>query len=304
MTDGEPKKRIYLEPEIKIVEITPDLAAEWLDCNINNRSRREDGAGAYSRDMRAGDWKLTGDTIKFDWYGTLIDGQHRLEGVLRSGEAIQSVVIWGVDPEAQQVVDSGMARSFKDQLVMGGGHPHAATVAALARRVHQWYPPLNERLNFSRARITHSELKRTVEQRAHELAHCADFVEPLKKRIDLSASWLAFIYWVLRQHNAEAAADFMTKMATGAALEDGDPVLVLRDRIRREREKKRGDFNVRVLWLSVIAWNNWMDGNTDVSRLQFPKGGMTQDTFPKVRKVQKNRAGAQVVEFKASNDVA
>lgn len=281
----KPQVRTHFKLSAAVMEITPEVATEWLGLNHSNRSQRARGKEAYSRDIAENEWLLTGDTIKFDWFGNLIDGQHRLEAVVLSGKPITSLVVWGVDPKAQNRMDSGIPRSFKDQLQLAG-NPHAATISAAARRIFLFLPPNNERIDFNRAKVTHAELERVYRERP-ELDEISNFISPLAVKLDLPKSLLAFIFWVLREHNPEEAYEFMSKLASGASLEDNDPILVLRDRIRRNGSGARTrDFPALVFWLTVYAWNHWLDGKK-IAKLQLPAGGMVPDNFPAIRTTRK-----------------
>lgn len=283
-----PRKRVWDHIIFRREYVSPAMAAEWLTKNESNRSQRSRGRMAYGRDMDANGWKLTGDTIKFDWYDRLIDGQHRLEACVRTGMPFETFVVWGVDPEAQNYVDTGMGRSFRDQLQMRG-IKDPGTISALTRRVFLWEPPFNERLDFSRERVTERELGETLDQHP-ELFDCASFVESFRKKSDVSRSLLAFIYWILSQANGEAAAEFMSKLITGAGLEEDDPILLLRERIASEKGNDNRKYQTRVMWLAVCAWNRWMEGKR-ISKIQLPKGGVKAGNFPKIRTVRREMDG-------------
>lgn len=49
-------------------------------------------------EMQDGKWKLNGKTICFDRTGRLLNGQHRLSAVVRSGVSLTTVVVRGLDP--------------------------------------------------------------------------------------------------------------------------------------------------------------------------------------------------------------
>lgn len=276
-----PQERLYFELEARVVEITPALAAEWLDRNVKNRNEKHGGTASYSGDMADGEWMLTGETIKFDWFGNLIDGQHRLKGCMQSGKSFWSLVVWGVDPKAQDRMDSGMTRSFRDQLQIAQTK-HARTISALCRRIYLWEPPRNERMSFQKGKISNARLEKVFNEHRSEITHCAEFAEGLSNKADLHASQLGFYYWVLRQANPEGAPVFIHKMVVGAGLEEDDPILILREWIRREKPKKSRDFEGEALWKTVLAWNAWM-ANRRITKLQFPKGGRSAELFPRLR---------------------
>jgi hypothetical protein len=75
--------------EAKITLITPELAEKFLEKNSNNyRKLSEKVVKAYQIDMETGNWKFNGDSIKFNKSGQLVDGQHRLTAISRSGISI------------------------------------------------------------------------------------------------------------------------------------------------------------------------------------------------------------------------
>lgn len=86
--------------EAKVQVITPELAKEYLEKNINNyRSMSNGVVAAYAADMKTGNWKFNGDSIKFNKSGFLVDGQHRLQAIIRSGVSIQMMVITGIEDD-------------------------------------------------------------------------------------------------------------------------------------------------------------------------------------------------------------
>jgi hypothetical protein len=78
------------EPVVAIETITPKQAQVILAHNDRNRSLASSRVTVYSGAMLAGEWRMNGETIKFNGDGTLLDGQHRLAAVVRSGQPQQS----------------------------------------------------------------------------------------------------------------------------------------------------------------------------------------------------------------------
>lgn len=69
--------------QIPVVEITPELARQLLSNNKINRKIKPTIVERYAEQMEAGEWKFTGDTIKVDGEGMLLDGQHRLLAIIK-----------------------------------------------------------------------------------------------------------------------------------------------------------------------------------------------------------------------------
>src|SRR5690242_16345038 len=119
-------------PSAVIVTVDPEMAQRWLGNNPSNRNIRENLVDSYARDMAASRWEMTGEPIKFDQKDRLLDGQHRLKAVIKAGVAVQMMVVRGLDPRAQLVMDSGSRRTAADALQMDG-RDHSVFLSAGAR---------------------------------------------------------------------------------------------------------------------------------------------------------------------------
>lgn len=105
--------------ELKFTTIGPEEASKILDAQrteTNYRNLKSPAVKLYEHDMKKGRWMFNGDPIRFDRDGNLIDGQHRLEAVRKSGIPQTFVVIEGLDPECAQTIDIGYKRSVEDYL--------------------------------------------------------------------------------------------------------------------------------------------------------------------------------------------
>lgn len=108
----------------EVKEITPDIALEMLAHNLrNNRMIREYDVAKYAREMRAGNWKLTHQGVAFNTQGELIDGQHRLMAVIQAGVPVKMLVTYDCDDNVVSLIDSGVARTLKDQIGLVSDDP-------------------------------------------------------------------------------------------------------------------------------------------------------------------------------------
>lgn len=91
--------------------------------NVGNRPMQNKRVNQYAADMLAGRWILTHQGIAFDCEGNLIDGQHRLQAVVRSGKAVYMVVAYNV-PRGNManptIIDGGQGRNLIQQMKMNG----------------------------------------------------------------------------------------------------------------------------------------------------------------------------------------
>lgn len=98
----------YNEIYAEIVEITPEIAGEWLEKNIGNRPLSKAAIEKYASDIRSGHWSLNHQGIAFDKKGNLADGQHRLYAIIKTGVSVRSIVVYGVDRSG---IDENRVRS-------------------------------------------------------------------------------------------------------------------------------------------------------------------------------------------------
>lgn len=96
--------------------VTRELAEKWLATQVLNRAVNSRRVQQYAEDMKNGNWAVNGESIKF-MNGVLVDGQHRLHAVLRSGVAVRMLV---VEVEDARMIDRGQERNLRQSLKMMG----------------------------------------------------------------------------------------------------------------------------------------------------------------------------------------
>ena len=101
--------------ETKRVLVTPDLATQWLEHNEVNREVRQSAVAQRSRDMEMGYWdEMNPQPVIFDDTGALIDGQHRLLALKKSGRSLWMSVATNVPRKTQLVIDDSLVRHVHD----------------------------------------------------------------------------------------------------------------------------------------------------------------------------------------------
>ena len=102
--------------ETTVEIITPEMAKEYLKNNTKNRNISEVKVNTYAQEMRAGRWKLNGETISFDKNNALNNGQHRLRACIKANVPFPCVVVRGTDVDVMDTIDCGKGRSASDVL--------------------------------------------------------------------------------------------------------------------------------------------------------------------------------------------
>lgn len=277
--------------EVRLVLVGPDQASAWLARNTKNRNFSERTCAGYVRDISADDWPFTGDPVRIAEDGTLLDGQHRLEAIVRTGMAVYMLVITNMSEETQRYMDGGRKRTAADQLAIDK-IPNFSTVSAIAKLMILWNP--NDFWDSgSGCQIVRSsrvpsvpEVLEFVEQHPsiHDATKAGLLVQssvPGAKGSVMGAAYMRAVTLPGPDPVFEAAGWFH-KLATGVDLSDGHPLLALRRSIARAHggdKSSGGNRQAPLLFKVIRAWNATRDGES-LGNMMLPRRGLTSITFP------------------------
>jgi hypothetical protein len=264
------------------------MAEKLLQESAPNRPFRRGRASGYATDMKHGRWLQTGEAIMIDKNGQLVNGQHRLTAIIWAETTVRLFIIEGVEPDVMGVLDTGMPRTFGDQLSMRQ-MPNGKTLAAITRRMLLWdkgiYVATSKsfRDESGTARApTHQELSEylAAHQELTEVASLADGWNIPQVQHSLAGICAALFFRL----NREMAVEFMDSWADGANLEPTNPIHVLRERIVREgpltvSSLGRNYSSELKIAYACIAWNAFREGRM-IQKLQLPKGGISNAHYP------------------------
>lgn len=251
--------------------VKPATAEEWLGKNQINRAVRDRVVAAYARDMASGNWRVTGEGIKFAASGRLLDGQHRLHAVVRADVAVPMLVVRGVAEDAQELMDSGAGRTAGDALRLRG-EANYSTLAAAARLAIGYEAG---RINSNGDKTTHAEIIGFIGDN-EDLRYAVELAASWRYGIDVPISVLVVAIWRLYRINAEDCLTFFSQLANKTDLRSGDPVLALLNRLTEVRRSNRRLDRADYLSLIFRAWNLWRTRKT-VQRLPVSVRGSSVD---------------------------
>jgi len=97
-----------------LVVVTPAMAKDWLQDNNFNRPLRPRLVDKYVRQILAGNWQRTHQGIAFDSRGLTIDGQHRLNAIIQTGQAVPMLIFLNESQSIHESIDCGKTRSLLD----------------------------------------------------------------------------------------------------------------------------------------------------------------------------------------------
>jgi hypothetical protein len=121
--------------QTRIVNVTPKLAAEWLERNHCNRPISRKMVEEYKWLIDQGKFYLTHQGVAFDDQDRLRDGQHRLQAIVEAETPVKMVVATGLNEDALQAIDGGRKRTDQQVLSMAHGEYISSFVTAIAREM-------------------------------------------------------------------------------------------------------------------------------------------------------------------------
>lgn len=237
--------------------VDPALAAEMLEKNRSNRRLNRGLVEAYARDMRADNWHLTGEAIKFDTADCLIDGQHRLSAVITSGRAVRMTIVEGLDPEAQRVMDTGRKRTVADALAIGG-HSYSNVKSAAARLAMR--EPAVGYVQQALPAPTASEVLEFIQAFDAEMEEAAPHGTEMGKMLHVAPSTICVAWMRLAQVDRNATSEFFYSLYEQRTNGQGDPRLALvraLNNLSGQKIKQREHLS-----LIFRAWNAWRQGRS------------------------------------------
>jgi hypothetical protein len=246
--------------DITIENITPDLAAHYLTLNTHNRPLDKKRCGKLAAALQRGEWCMNGDAIRISRTGVLLDGQHRLMAVCMSKVPIDTVVIAGLPDDVFDTIDvEKKSRGAADVLAIRG-EKNAAALGAIARLNFVYRKSgnaFNSNLDVS---PTVKEIEKEIEK--FPLLRTAAQAVCSRKWITkfVSQSIAGFCFFVFYQKNSTLCLEFFEKLETGTGLEQGSPILHLRERLTSNTSDKTQLHRVYKAALIFKAFRLYLDG--------------------------------------------
>lgn len=279
-----------METGAKLVTITPEKAAAWLSTMdpINLKRRRESHIEEIARDIRDGRWTVTGDTIKFNSEGALFDGQHRLNAIIKTGQTVQSWVVFGIeDPNAFMVTDTNLLIRSTYQLLRMRGHENTRNLGAVGKRLLVWdRTPEDQRRRFSctseffRMGVSQREVIAYSEEHQEEILEMVEAMSsslPFKKCKAPSAMVTALI--ICNRVDDVLTHFFVEGLRSGANLAEKSSLMLLRERMIFPPERGGLKWETEIMALVIKSWNYFCSGK-EMSNLRWRQEGDNPEYFP------------------------
>lgn len=267
------------------ITVTPVMAEYILKTyNSGNRILRTAHANSFARALVKGRWQNTGEAIIFAAEGILNNGQHRLEGVMRSGIAAKMDLRFGIPRKAFAVTDTGAKRGPGDVLSISGAVNHFATAAALRLLLaYEEGLPAAYRTKLGNDEVLDGYRRWPDITKAIQVAH-TNLVRPGL----VNASSATFTFLAIRQSDIPTTEKFLVVVESGVTQTKNDPARMLRERLLFSQGVRRGgrDVIIERLALFIKAWSLWRAGKT-TEHLRWS----SKENFPVMKGVKLTKAG-------------
>jgi hypothetical protein len=218
-------------PHTQTVLVTPELAQEWLAKNEGNRPLRQNVVQLYATDIAAGKWQMNGETIKLAASGRVLDGQHRLQAIVKTGASVEMLVVFGLQEDSFQTIDTGMRRTMANILGFNGAQ-NCGVLASIGR----WIAILGHGSEYTRSNVSSQTVLDMIQQ--HPLSqHYATKFSNSAIRSFLPAASGAVMTLAAEKYGQDVIDLFMSNFASGEGLKRGDPVFELRERMIQNRSR-------------------------------------------------------------------
>jgi hypothetical protein len=266
----------------EFVTVTRDMAFTWLDTtDIQNRGVQQQTVHKYARRMNTGKWAVTGETIKFDPDGNLIDGQHRLWGFIETDfPEMEFLVMRGVPTDAQVHIDTNAPRTPAHTLSMRG-IPDGRLLAAAIKLVNQYEGGSSPGVSGWRFQPDNEDVLDTVAKRPN-LRVSADYIasEPGFKAFG-KPSAMVFAHYITTDLNPVESEIFWRRLLAADYKGTGDPIMRLRERLLISKATRQGGPNTTAICAMVIkSWNAFIRGRS-IGPLHWSQNGERPEKFPR-----------------------
>lgn len=260
----------HLRSKLAKVDVTAEFftldvahASEFLGINNPNGSRNRRISRTHveslKTDILAARWHSNGQSIKVSRHPALMDGQHRCTAVVETGIPIEVVLVRGLHDLVFPALDGGIRKTYAQRERAKGAYANERSAALkVIARIEANDEDANATPNLQvEIAARYPDMEEAVEG-----SGTAGLVAP---------AVAAALFAILGAIDMTRTREFFGKLASGANLNEGDPVYVLREKLLLTGRSKARDLHARhARWL-IHAWNAFVEGRP-LTRLRNAKG--------------------------------
>jgi pterin-4a-carbinolamine dehydratase len=239
----------------RVESITPGDAERYLKLNLNNRPVSIKRVNTLADAIRRGEWKITGESIKFCPDGYLLDGQHRLHACVLAGLPVNTCVTRNVPKASFDAMDQGASRTAAQILAIKGvkNYSHVASAVRTAMLIEA---------NPNNPVFSTIVTPQQVEAYLHKNAGIEQWVQKSRGcKLVSDSPVVAALAYLFSKKNPALANEFVERLIDGANLVQHHPIVTLRDRLIQNKASVAKLPRRLVIIFIIKAWNAMREGN-------------------------------------------
>jgi hypothetical protein len=213
----EDEERQFPKIMTMTIVLTEALAEQLKGKMHNNRPLKTVSLARYIEAHKKGTWELTHQGLAVSEQGIFVDGQHRVEMVLRTHKAVNTKITFGVSAEAVRQMDIGHRRTEADAIRMDGVE-YAGSFVPMLRLMYVLF-------GFSHGR----PLEDTYLIARDSEPHVQRFLKAIHGHQVKNAAIKSALFIAMFAENKKLTfEELVTAFFTGANLPAGSPILLAR----------------------------------------------------------------------------
>ena len=259
--------------EYRTVVFTPELAETLLEYNTRNRRLRKEKVELFNKEMVLDNWVFNSFPICFSNEGIMINGQTRLNSIIKSGIEQTFLVTTGMDPESFHTMDNNGIRTIGDTAHVAG-IKNDSVVGSAVRAVYALENQRWSRNKGAARTLTNSEFIKMYNLDKENYDISTTFAVVLHKKTKnscLTSTDLAAFHYKFSQSDKDLAKEFLVKLFTGEMLSSKSPIFMLREILMRVKSDKNftltGEDKYKLI---IYTWNTVKLG-TKIKKLIVPE---------------------------------
>jgi hypothetical protein len=239
----DPDKK-YPHQYSEVIDLTPRLAAELLANKAPNRSIKPRHLARIEASLAKGERLVTHQGIALDWFGRLVDGQHRCQAVVNTGIPMRVQITYGLDPAAFKYMDDGSDRLNSDTLHVAG-YEGSSRIPGIIQLVRQYDEKPTGAWDRQRVRMDADEILEWAIKFGdlHPFITLGDQMRRGMGNLGYAPVFSAVAYVVDRDSGLsleDLRPAFWEPMMTGAGMDLGDPRLAFTRFARNTYQNRTG----------------------------------------------------------------
>jgi hypothetical protein len=244
------------KPVVFSMVIDRTMATLMLERNTANRKASALHVNALGRETTEDRWVFNGEPIKFARDGRLIDGQHRLMAVAKTGIPIETFVVFGLSPDAFATYNGSKRRSNSDVLsILGEVNTHRLASALSNVACYD----AGRTGEFGHSRVPGTAMEELLAKYPGVRDSVRIFSKDTKRL--MPPSLMASLHYIFGRIDEDAASEYCNSIIDGVGLQVGDPAHTVREKLMANAATRGAKIPTVMIAAFVIkGWNAFREG--------------------------------------------